>query len=326
MKPWMRLAVTLVLCALLLVYVVDVRDVLAALARCEPLWACVALAALTFDRVLMCVKWGMLLRIRGYQLSLTRRMMVYCSAMMWGMALPSTVGADGLRMWLVRRFGVRVDDALATIVVERAIGFVSALGMALVGLTILRLWLPDAAAYDYMVSFAVAGILIGVCALVYSFSDHAARMLRAAVPQRWASHKVVALLLGLHDAYRSLAGDGWRLAGFSVLTVLEQILTAACYGLIAVALGVNFDALLMLAAVPLAILASRLPISIDGIGIYEGIFVATMALSGVAAADALAVSIAARALQIVVWLPWWMAMAAQTHALAPPQMREADSR
>lgn len=326
MKTWVRLAITLALCALLLVYVVDVRDVLATLARCDPLWALVAIAALTLDRVLMCVKWGMLLRIRGYRLSLARRMMVYCSAMMWGMALPSTVGADGLRMWLVRRFGVRVDDALATILVERAIGFVSALGMALLGLLILRLWLPDARAYDYIVGFGSAGILLGVCALVYSFSDHASHMLRRAVPKRWASHKIVTLLLSLHDAYRSLAGDKARIAGFSVLTVLEQMLTAACYGLVAVALGVTFNVLFLLAAVPLAILVSRLPISIDGIGIYEGIFVAIMALSGVAAADALAISIATRAFQIVVWLPWWAMMAAQTQAIAPPAMREADSR
>ena len=52
-KLWLRIAITLLLCALLLIYVVDVREVAQTLARCDPLWALVALAALTLDRVLM---------------------------------------------------------------------------------------------------------------------------------------------------------------------------------------------------------------------------------------------------------------------------------
>jgi len=88
--------------------------------------------------VLMSFKWGLLLKIRGYSVTLTERLMVYCSSMMWGLALPSTVGADGIRILLVRRFGVRVDDALATILVERGLGFVSALLMGVMSLLLLR--------------------------------------------------------------------------------------------------------------------------------------------------------------------------------------------
>ena len=125
-------------CALLLIYVVDVRAVLQTLSRCDPIWALVALGAFTLDRVLMSFKWGLLLTIRGYRVTLTERLMVYCSSMMWGLALPSTVGADGIRILLVRRFGVRVDDALATILVERGLGFVSALLMAVMSLLLLQ--------------------------------------------------------------------------------------------------------------------------------------------------------------------------------------------
>src|SRR5690606_16604305 len=83
------------------------------------------------------------------------------------------------------------------------------------------------------------------------------------------------------------------------------------------ALEVEFNPMFVFAAVPLAILVSRLPISLDGIGVYEGIFIAIMALGGVRPADALAVSLAARALQIVVWLPWWLMLAART-GMRPP--------
>ena len=86
--------------------------------------------------------------------------------------------------------------------------------------------------------------------------------------------------------------------------------------------AIDFNAIFLFAAVPLAILVSRLPISIDGIGVYEGIFIAIMTLGGVRPDDSLAISLAMRALQIVAWLPWWLAMAVQTHGVRPPSNQE----
>jgi len=91
-----------------------------------------------------------------------------------------------------------------------------------------------------------------------------------------------------------------------------------CYGLVALALQLKFNLVFLLAAVPLAILISRLPISIDGLGVYEGIFIAIMSLAGVRPDDSLALSVAARIFQIVIWLPWWLTLVARTGALRPP--------
>jgi glycosyltransferase 2 family protein len=319
MKTWLRIIVTLLLCALLLIYVVDVGSVLATLGNCDPVWTGIALLAFLIDRVLMSYKWGLLLAIRGYSISLGRRLMVYCSAMMWGLALPSTVGADGIRVMLVRRFGVRVDDTLATILVERGIGFIVALLTAVCSLILLRSMIPHDTVYDYALAFGVAGLLGGITILVFSFTDHALSSILRLVPTRFRDSKVVRLLERLHEAYVSLASDRPRIAAFSVLTLIEHVLVIICYGLVARALEVPFNPVFMFAAVPLAILVSRLPISLDGIGVYESIFIAIMALGGVQPADALAVSLAARALQIVVWFPWWLMLAARTGMLPPTE-------
>lgn len=317
MKTGLRIAVTLLLCALLLIYVADIHLVFQTLGQCDPAWVGVALLALLLDRVLMSYKWGLLLAIRGYSITLTQRLMVYCSAMMWGLALPSTVGADGIRVLLVRRFGVRVDDTLATILVERGIGFVVALLTALASLIILRAMLPQDVMYDYGLAFGVAGLLGAISILLFSFTDGALNSVLRLIPRRFADSAAARLLARLHEAYASLGTDRPRMAAFSALTLVEHILVIVCYGLVAVALKVEFNAAFMFAAVPLAILVSRLPISLDGIGVYEGIFVAIMALGGVQPADALAVSLAARALQIIVWLPWWLMLAART-GVRPP--------
>lgn len=324
MKARLRIAVTLLLCAVLLIYVVDIHRVLETLSHCDPAWTCVALLALLLDRVVMGYKWGLLLAIRGYSISLAQRLMVYCSAMMWGLALPSTVGADGIRVMLVRRLGVRVDDALATILVERGIGFVAALLTAVASLIILRAMLPQDVIYDYGLAFGVAGLLAAIGILLFSFTDRALNSALRLFPRRFTDSPAARLLARLHEAYASLGTDRRRIAAFSALTLIEHILVIICYGLVAVALQVEFNAVFMFAAVPLAILVSRMPISLDGIGVYEGIFVAIMALGGVRPADALAVSLAARALQIIVWLPWWLMLAART-GVRPPTAAVTES-
>lgn len=319
MRVWLRLGVTLALCTALLVFVVDVRVVLDILARCDPLWAAIAIVALTVDRLLMSYKWGLLLAIRGYRIGIARQLMVYCSAMMWGLALPSTVGADGIRVMLVRRFGVRIDDTLATILVERGIGFISALFTALAGILLLRTQIELSPTLDSMLLLGSLALLATIALVGFSFRRRALDGLLRLVPGRFASSRIVRLLARLHGAYRSLAVDRPRLAAFGALTLLEQVVMVACYGLTAVALGVEFNAVFLFAAVPLAIFISRLPISIDGIGVYEGIFIAIMTLGGVRPEDALAISLAMRALQIVVWFPWWLLMAIETRNLRPPK-------
>jgi glycosyltransferase 2 family protein len=318
MKHWLRISITVLACALLLIYVVDVRTVLQTLTRCDPLWALVVLAAFTLDRVLMSFKWGLLLTIRGYRVTLTERMMVYCSAMMWGLALPSTVGADGIRIVLVRRFNVSVDDALATILVERGLGFISALLMAVMSLLLLRFIVPDAGEYGTPLLIGIASLLIAIGVLLLSFNRKAVTSVLGLLPQRASQSSAARLIVRLHEAYRSLAFDRRRLVLFFVLTVAEQLLVAVCYGLVAMALQLKFNAVLLLAAVPLAILISRLPISIDGLGVYEAIFIGVMALGGMRPDDSLALSVAARVFQIVVWLPWWLMLVARTGAVRPP--------
>src|SRR5690606_35348503 len=136
-----------------------------------------------------------------------KRLMVYCGAMMWGLALPSTVGADGIRVVLVRRLNVRVDDALATILVERGVGFVSALLTALAGLLVLRALLPDLGVYANALLGGAVLLVVAIAALAFSFSSTSLSSLMKLLPRRVEEHRVGWLLAQLHAAYRSLAGD-----------------------------------------------------------------------------------------------------------------------
>jgi uncharacterized protein (TIRG00374 family) len=246
---------------------------------------------------------------------------LYCSATLWGLALPTTVGADALRVVLARRHGIEATDALSSIVVERGIGFLVSLALALIALLVLQWTWPAASQYRYMLIVCGAALAAGAMLLVLSFSRHTFVLLRRLIPSRWQESPAVRRLKHLHEAYRSLGARRSTMAAFTFLTFVEQLIPIPLTWAAARALGLDVSLLALLAAMPIALLAARLPVSFDGIGIFEGIFIAVMGHAGVRPAQSLAIAIVARVLVLITLLPWWIAygLKAGSLRLGPPR-------
>src|SRR5690606_21498095 len=112
----------------------------------------------------------------------------------WGLALPSTVGADGIRVMLVRRFGVRVDDTLATILVERGIGFIVALFTALLGIVLLGTHVELSTAFDSMLLLGSLALLGTIALVAFSFSRRSLEWMLRLFPRRLASSRLAQVL------------------------------------------------------------------------------------------------------------------------------------
>src|SRR5690606_36917924 len=89
-KLALRIGISLVLIVLLFAYVVDAGEGVRTLQRFHPTYIVLALLVATFDRILMTYKWGLLLTAQGHHLPLFQGVMIYCSSMVWGLALPAT--------------------------------------------------------------------------------------------------------------------------------------------------------------------------------------------------------------------------------------------
>ena len=111
---------------------------------------------------------------------------------------------------------------------------------------------------------------------------------------------------------------GSPLAKFSALTVLEQVFSVIFPWTLAKGLDVDVNLLLLLGVLPISTLISRLPISFDGLGVYEAVFVGLLVLAGISAEAALAIAISGRIIQLFAFLPWWVAYVARSGAVRPP--------
>ena len=132
---FLRAAVTLALIVLILRWV-DSRAVLATLARADPGWlACIAALALA-DRYLMSYKWALLLRGRDVAMSNGEAFRIYLASVFAGTFLPTGVGSDIYRVVRTAANGRRLDTITASVVIERVIGLLAVLVVALIGLGI----------------------------------------------------------------------------------------------------------------------------------------------------------------------------------------------
>jgi uncharacterized protein (TIRG00374 family) len=318
MKFWLRIALSIALVVLLFTYVVDAREVVHILQRFDAGYLLLAIAVVTLDRILMTFKWTLLLRAQGYRLPLLQGVTIYCTSMVWGMALPATVGADAIRAVMVTKRGFNGTDVVTSIVIERMVGFVLALALGLVSLAILRTIGVLDGRFDIALYLGVA-MLVGVTTLlVAALNERLVGKVVARLPRFVRESKVMQYLDRFAAAYRALGGARSTIVQFSALTVLEQVFAVIFPWTLALGLGIRVDLLLLLGVLPISTLISRLPISFDGLGVFEAVFVGLLVLAGIDGSAALAIAISGRIIQLCAFLPWWVVHVVRSGAVRPP--------
>jgi uncharacterized protein (TIRG00374 family) len=256
-----------------------------------------------FDRILMAYKWGLLLRVQAIRIPLWVNTSIYSAATLIGTILPSTVGADAMRvLWLSRR---KYDTAgvASSIFVERLGGF--AVSSVLAGLGVSYLMFQRALSGPLSRALGVAVVLSVVLLLgllLMSFSGVLSKKLGRLV-KAYAPSKAFIVLQRLNEANAAYRHAGGVVSVFVTLTFVEQILTFGMNYVLARALGIEVEPMVFLAALAVTFLIIRVPITIDAIGVFEGTLFVLLLSAGLQTADVVALGLVGRILNITSFLP-----------------------
>ena len=322
-KRLLKILLTLTFVALIVWQVGGLGEIGAAMQRMAPLYIVLVIVVMVLDRVLMTYKWSLLLRLRGLNLPLWQGVQMYCAAMIWGMFLPATVGADAIRAVSATRIGLPLGEVTASIIIERMLGFLSALVLALCSLTLLS-WLGALEERFAPLWWVALALLTGALgAFSASFSKRAYLFIHERLLVRFRESSVMVRLRRFHETYRAYSEHKAGMAVFFGLSFGEQLLPILHSWLIAVGMGIDVGLLFIAGAVPLALLIARIPVSIDGLGVYDGAFILLMALAGVSPAESVAIAMIGRILQILAWLPWWAAYVMRSGSLRPKPLPQS---
>ena len=299
---WILAAGALAGCLLLF----DIDDMLAEVRHLGARDIALLLVLLTCDRVLMALKWRLLLDIGAARLSPFSVIRIYCQGWLVGAFLPTHLGGDLLRAHLVaQRTGV-VHPVFASVVLEKVIGLISAVNWAIVGAVLLGCWLePGRGALwiglGVLAALAFNGLfLVSLHDVVHDFA------LRTLA--RYHQSRLMGVLHRFYGAYADFSRHPATLVANLLLTMLEHGLQLLIVYTIVVGLNVEVGAMLFLAAASVQTLILRVPVTPDGWGTGELAAIAVFGLIGISAAAAFATSVIYRFLGVVATLLAFVAL------------------
>ncbi len=306
-KRIVQLVISVVLLAILLRWV-DVGAAVEAIRRASVPLILVSLLITTANRVLMAVKWNLLLRARDVALSWGEAVRVYYRSTFLGIFLPPTVGGDAVRAWLVTRDKSRLEVVISSILVERLLGLLALAAFGTAAAVLFPRMAGGASELDPARLLAVVGGagIVAVAAFAFSFTRTCETMVQAITERltgRPVVGKVAATLGRIYASYREYRNERGALGTFFALTLLENGFPIVRAWVVSLALGVDVSLGWFLVIVPLELVLIRIPVSFDGFGIREGLFVYFLAMVGVDEATAFAVGFVNHILFLVAVLP-----------------------
>lgn len=270
-----------------------------------------ACAFLTIGQMLNSWRWRMLIRSVDNQTnSIWDLFVLNLVGMYYNFFAPSSVGGDVLQAETAKRHLGGRADAYVTIVLNRVLALfaVCLLAVLSVAAALAAGWASDPI-YVYVLIALAPTTVVGVAALFY-----AARWVSPSSVRRRIGVQKFARLLERFRLYlenRSIIAQVLALAVVS--NVIGQVLVVWS---IAVGTGLEVLAIHHFVNVPIIILVTLVPISLNGIGLREAAFIYLYGLEGVASEDALAMSAVLTALMMAFGLVGGLATLSPRYALS----------
>ncbi len=275
--------------------------------RSIPIYSIVIILGLwTVDRCLMAWKWLLLLRGLRVQIEFAALIRFYYQGSFAGLFLPSSLGGDVLRAYWVSRNSGATHEVIAALLMEKLIGFVSALNWAFIGLIVFVFtFLPGAAVRWAMTAFVGALVLNSL--FLFSLQPCCARLIQRSLA-RVPRLRFIGFFQRLCGAYSRYSDCRSTLVWNGLLTIVEHSLQMLIIFAMAKSLGIDVNAILFLAITGIYLLVCRIPLSPDGWGVGEVTAIGLFGLIGVPPESGFALALLAHVLQTIVVLPglWFL--------------------
>jgi uncharacterized protein (TIRG00374 family) len=259
------------------------------------------LALLTCDRVLMALKWRLLLGAGGALLPALSVIRIYYQGWLVGAFLPTHLGGDLLRAHLAAQKTGVVHPVFASIVMEKVIGLVSAVNWAIVGGVALVCWLEP----DYGWLWICLGVLATLAfnGLFLASLHDVVHDFALGLLARYRQARLIGILHKFYAAYADFSRHPSVLIANFLLTVIEHGLQLLIAFTIATSLGIDVAPIVFFAAAAVQTLILRIPVTPDGWGTSQLAAIAVFGLVGVSAAAAFTMSVVYHFLGLVAALP-----------------------
>jgi|SRR5690348_12274963 glycosyltransferase 2 family protein len=260
-------AVSAVVLAALL-WFTDPREIWQSLSRADLKWVALAVAINIATVPVMAWRWQLLLAAKRLQVPLGWLTRTYFVALFIGQFLPAAVGGDAVRAVELGRRTQEAPEAVASVLIDRLVGMVSLVALAVVAYAAggHAAGGPEVIAAEAM--FGAAAVV--VLALLFSarLRGLAARYLEPRV-----SGRQLAAGQRFYEALHGYREHRVTLAAVCGLALIVQIARVGTIWMLVQALNLDVPLTEIYATGPVLFAALILPVSLNGIGVREAVFV-----------------------------------------------------
>lgn len=281
----LRLVVSGVLIVWLL-RIADISQIKTALAQANLFFIGLVILSSNADRVLMVYKWQLLLKAKQIHIPILDIFSAYYKASFLGTLFLPTVGADAMRIFEVNQQAKRLEDIISSVVIERVLGILVIFLAGFFSFALFTQYIDPGGSGNLATLLIILALTVGLFILSMKlgwlgwFRNRLPKWLPAfTVPFVEKFGKVVISYQGYSRHRKTL----WI---FFFWTLVEQLMPIASSYFTAKALHLDVAFITFVMFIPIIMIIIRLPISFDGFGVREGLYVYLFGLAGVPEAQA----------------------------------------
>jgi uncharacterized protein (TIRG00374 family) len=302
---WHAAVITLVVAAAS--HFIDLSEVVETFTAVTWPWVALLLALATLDRFLMADKWLYLLRHVGSNAGFKDVLSAYYQAGFIQRCIPTSLSGDAMRAVVISGRHGHGTRVLASMVVERIIAMLSAAFIAVCGVIVI---LGDARddPHELMLLSIPALLLVMVVGLRLTLYAPLAHGIIQALPSR----RLRTELAKIYEHYSGFQSAPGLLVANFLYAVLEQCLQIVLLLGCALALGVDAEPLIIVAAVSIAQCVRKFALLLEGWVLGEFTSVVIYTALGIPGSQALAFSLLGQASHMIASLPGALLFARST--------------
>lgn len=294
----LKLGLGITLLAALLLWNDNWRRVLEAFANAQPYYL-IPFLGIVFPMLgASCLKWGLFLREQGIRIPFYRLFSLYMIGSFFNNFLPSMVGGDVVRAYVLGRQIDSHTRSIASVVLERITGMVALVSLA----GVFFLFNPDLRK-EPIVAISIL-LMGGGCAalLVVLWKPELVRWLLGPFYAYPRLAGLPAKLMRLHDQISIFKDKPTLVLKTMAYSYAFHLLAGVNVYLGALVLDVSLSLSHAIVLTPIIVLVASIPITVNGLGVWEWAFSVYLAQTGLQLEHGLAVALILRAKNILVSL------------------------
>jgi len=264
-------------------------------------WLYIALTGLivNLDRILMSYKWNILLKAKDIDLAFGEVIRSYYIGTFLGSFLPSSVGGDVVRVYRVSEQTGRTEDILSSVLLERVLGTLVTLLMGMLSVGLFATFVHPGSG-ELAVGLIIL-LLLCLALVALSFNTRLTQWF----DKRLVSHKQgwIGKVAQIYHSYQAYHHHRGLMLRFLLWSLLEHCFPIMCAFLVSQALNFSIPFWNFVIFIPVIMALSKMPISLDGFGVREGLYVYFFSLVGVPTIEAFVLGLLAHIVGIISIFP-----------------------